>query len=1115
MGVEPSVAIHVGIDHHTRYRYDRLVKLSPHLIRLMPAPHTRTPVHHYHFSVSPNEHRLHWQQDPFGNRIARIVFPKPVHELVVDVKLIAEMTVINPFDFFVEKYADDFPFNYDALLRRELTPYFETVESGPHLMTWLESVDRRKQHIVDFLVHLNQRLQQDIDYNVRLDPGIQTCEETFEKRIGSCRDTGWLLVQILRHLGLAARFVSGYLVQLTADEKPLEGPAGTDKDFTDLHAWTEVYIPGAGWIGLDPTSGLFAGEGHIPLACTPDPVSAAPITGFSSPCEVSFDYHNVVKRVHEDPRVTKPYSDQQWAAIQKLGRQVDKTLQDLDVRLTMGGEPTFVSIDDMEGAQWNTEALGKHKRERAGVLLKHLKKAFAPGSLLHYGQGKWYPGEPLPRWALGCFWRKDGRALWRDDALLADEQKTYRVSHNDAARFSDSLARKLAIDPSYVVPAREDWIYYLWRESHQPVNVDKIAIAWAPQYRDDLSLALARGLNEPVGYALPVRWNWDTHAWQSGPWQFARNAMYLLPGNSPMGLRLPLNQLPFTDSTQVQHPVTPPLREPSGPAGIVDTPQPLAADASPDAVLERFQQIVAIPYTALCVEPRDGHLFIFMPAMDDFDRYGELLAAVEQTAADLKLAVLIEGYEPPAATVLDYFKVTPDPGVIEVNIHPATGCDELEHNTVTLYEQARRSRLGTEKFMLDGRHSGTGGGNHVTLGGCTPADSPFLRRPDLLRSLVTYWQHHPSLSYLFAGLFIGPTSQAPRVDERGMHLLDELEQSLDDVHGGVTPMQLDQSLRSFLADLTGNTHRAEFCIDKLYPFDRPKGRLGLVEFRAFEMPPHARMSLAQMLLLRALIAYFWQKPYCKPLVRWGTTLHDRFMLPHYVRRDFESVLQELRHAGFPMELGWYEPFFEFRFPVYGRVDYGGVTLELHMALEPWLVLGEETGAQRQARVVDSALERLELKCSHSDVDRYVITCNRRRLPLQATDQAGVYVAGVRYKAWKAAFGLHPTIEMHAPLVFDVFDLRLGRSIGGCVYHVTHPGGLNYDTFPVNAFEAEARRISRFWAWGHCAGDPPLPDWVNALKDYGTPQPPPSQREPAHEDNHAYPCTLDLRFRGRS
>jgi uncharacterized protein (DUF2126 family) len=1118
------MSIHIAIRHTTRYTFDRRVTLSPHVIRLRPAPYSRTPVLAYTMKVTPEKHFINWQQDPFGNYLARLVFPEATREFSVDVEVIADMTVINPFDYFVEESAEHWPFDYDAALKSELTPYLETEPAGPLLKAWLAEVSRERMQSNDFLVALNQRLQGDIAYTVRMEPGVQTPEETLDKALGSCRDSAWLLVQILRHLGLAARFVSGYLVQLTADEKSLDGPSGTDKDFTDLHAWAEVYLPGAGWVGLDPTSGLFASEGHIPLAATPQPSSAAPIAGFTDKCEVEFEFSNTVTRFREDPRVTLPYSDEQWSAIEALGHWVDETLQHQDVRLTHGGEPTFVSIDDMDAPEWNTAAHGEHKRERAEVLIRRLKDRLSPGALLHTGQGKWYPGEPLPRWALGLYWRRDGVPVWNNAALLAEAGWDYGHTHLDAQRFTETLALHLGLAGRYVQPAYEDALAALLQEAELPPNLDAShADLDDINLRGDLASKLSRGLNTPTGYVLPLAWGITTHNWMSAPWDTRRDRLYLLPGDSPMGLRLPLKSLLWVAEDEHEpwvevdpFAVQPPLADFHGEIAArfsALTPPTPPARTQPQHAAHTVA--VEVPRTALSVETRGGCLFVFMPPLATLEQYLALIAAIEATATVLKLPVAIEGYTPPTDSRIEKLLVTPDPGVIEVNIHPAHSWSQLIDTTTMVYEEARLSRLAAEKFMLDGRHAGTGGGNHVTLGGATPADSPFLRRPDLLASLVTYWQHHPALSYLFSGLFIGPTSQAPRVDEGRIERLYELEIAFQQMPVGNVPQPwlVDRLLRNLLTDLTGNTHRSEFCIDKLYSPDSSSGRLGLLEFRAFEMPPHARMSLAQMLLLRALVARFWRKPYKKPLVRWGTQLQDQWMLPHYLWADLKDVIADLNSEGFPFQTDWYLPFLEFRFPRYGTLQLENLQLELRTAIEPWHVLGEESTSLGTARYVDSSVERLQVKVNGLTDSRYALACNGRRVPLVPTGVHGEYVAGVRYRAWQPPSALHPTIGIHSPLVFDLIDTWNGRAIGGCTYRVVHPGGRSYETFPVNAMEAESRRHIRFQDWGHTAGSFTPPPWIAPLARFFPGGTPPGPMTPPAEDLPGeFPHTLDLRRR---
>jgi uncharacterized protein (DUF2126 family)/transglutaminase-like putative cysteine protease len=1115
------MAIRVALNHYTRYRYDRAISMSPHTVRLRPAPHCRTPIQAYSLNIFPKTHFINWQQDPFGNYLARLVFPEKTKEFSVEVDLVAEMVVINPFDFFVEEYAEKYPFTYEKGLAKELIPYLEIQEAGPRLLKWLEGVNRKPKTINDFLVDLNRRLQADIGYTIRMETGVQSCEETLEKARGSCRDSAWLLVQILRHLGLAARFVSGYLIQLVADVKSLDGPSGPEKDFTDLHAWTEVYVPGAGWLGLDPTSGLFASEGHIPLACTPQPSSAAPIAGATDKCKTDFYFHNRIKRIHEDPRVTKPYTEAQWQAITALGHQIDADLEADDVRLTMGGEPTFVSIDDMDGAQWNTAALGKHKRQLAGDLLIRLRQRFAPGSVLQYGQGKWYPGEPLPRWNLGCFWRKDGKAIWQHDKLLADETKPSHYTTKQAHQFIQTLVRYLDVKPSTIVTGYEDPLYYLWKEGNLPHNIDPSKHNLKNDLeRQRLTRLLSQGLHNPTGYVLPLR-KQDNGRWQTCPWLFKRGKMFLIPGDSPMGLRLPLDALPWVakEKRKIQHERSlfedhPPLQDSYTHRQSQWTkPSPKHEDIH-EQIVEEEEVEVDIIHTALCVEAREGRLYIFLPPLTDLEHYLDLIASIEKTANALNIPIFLEGYEPPQDPRLLRFGISPDPGVIEVNIHPANNWNELVHNTTVLYEEAHYARLGTEKFMQDGRHTGTGGGNHVTLGSSTPADSPLLRRPDLLRSLITYWQHHPSLSYLFSGLFVGPTCQAPRLDEARHESLYELEIAFERMPTGevAQPWLVDRLLRHLLVDLTGNTHRAEFCIDKLYSPDSASGRLGLLEMRAFEMPPHARMSLMQMLLIRALVARFWQQPYTGGrLVRWGTELHDRFMLPHYVRQDIKDVIKELQVFGYPFQLSWLDPFFEFRFPHYGTVNIQDIQLELQIAIEPWHVLGEEITAQGTARFVDSSVERLQVKISGMTDSRHILVCNGRFVPLHNTGTQGEYVAGIRYRAWQPPSGLHPTIPIDSPLVFDLVDTWNSRAIGGCTYHVVHPGGRGYEDFPVNAYAAESRRISRFKPFGHSPGviqPPPEMQKLAKFLPHGSLVGP--MEQPKEEPNQDYPYTLDLR-----
>ena len=1179
------MTIHVALNHVTHYRYDRLVTLGPQIVRLRPAPHCRTRIVSYSQRIEPAEHFCNWQQDPFANYMARLVVPERTREFKVTVDLVAEMAVYNPFDFFLEPSAEKIPFEYSRDSKAELAPYLATVPMTPLVDAYLKKIDKSKRRTIDFLVDINAMLYKDIRYLIRMEPGVQTPEQTLTLKSGSCRDSGWLLVQLMRHLGLAARFVSGYLIQLTPDVKAIDGPSGPSADFTDLHAWCEVYLPGAGWIGLDPTSGLLAGEGHIPLACTPQPSSAAPIEGGVDKSEVEFSHHMAVTRIYESPRVTKPYTDAQWEQVLDLGEQVDRDLMAGDVRLTMGGEPTFVADRDRDAPEWNTAALGPTKRGYANALVQKLRAQYGEGGFLHFGQGKWYPGEQLPRWALSVFWRKDGQPIWHNPDLFADERKSGVYSNADSGRFIRTLAGKLGLTDEFVKEGYEDTWYYLWRERRLPVNVDPFDARLGDELeRDRLRKVFDQGLTHVVGHVLPLTpgsaVGLGGTRWQTGPWFFRDERMYLIPGDSAMGYRLPLDSLPWTSEGDYPYfidrdtfdargdlpaartfaerygvargldvPATVAMQgvsgdqstvhaaslsvrgEPVEPPGGTQTPAVLGThvhgstssprtgidgdasdkDATPKAAQRtyvpatstllpaRFQSAHWLTRTALCVEARQGHLYIFMPPIAWLEDYLDLLTAVEATAEALDMKIVLEGYPPPRDPRLKLLQVTPDPGVIEVNIHPAYNWNELVEHTEFLYQAAFEEHLCAEKFALDGRHTGTGGGNHFVLGGATPADSPFLRKPELLSSLIAYWHNHPSLSYLFSGLFIGATSQAPRIDEARNDQLYELEIALSqieknrEIYGSeMPPWLVDRTLRNILIDVTGNTHRSEFCIDKLYSPDGPTGRLGLLELRAFEMPPHARMSIVQQLLLRALVARFWKQPKHHSLSRWGTALHDRFMLPTFIRMDFEDVLEDLampENGGYQFDPAWFAPHFEFRFPLFGEIAVRGMEVAIRGALEPWHVMGEEGAIGGTVRYVDSSLERLEVSVTGLNDARYVVTANGQALPLQPTGTVGHFVAGVRYKAWSPPSALHPSIQVHAPVTFDIVDTWMNKSLGGCQYHVQHPGGSNPSVFPINAYEAESRRLSRFLRMGHTPGRMVVaPATVN----------------------HEHPFTLDLR-----
>jgi uncharacterized protein (DUF2126 family) len=1048
------------IQHQSCYRYPRPAALGPHLVRLRPVSHCRAKIETYGLRIEQPAN-LRWQQDPSGNHVARLTFGEGVlvDRLDVLVELAVDIRPVNPFDFYLDGRAEKVPFAYPRETARDLLPFLDLADPSYAVGDRFAAFDAelpREGDTTSLIVALNTAVNRRIRYVIREESGIWTPEETLAEGRGSCRDSAVLLIALLRRRGLAARFVSGYLVQLTDEGMIPDAPKGVGRDVVDLHAWAEVYLPGAGWIGLDATSGLLCGEGHIPLACTAHPPFAAPMEGTSDVAATEVSFSMTVGRLGHEPRPTAPYTDEVWSDLVAAGERADARLADLGIVLTMGGEPTFNARENADLPEWNGDALGADKWQKGLALARELTKRLSPGAALLHRPGKHYPGESLPRWALDICGRADGVPLWSD---LAGEIGSAGPSLRDARRFAVALAARLGVG-DHVIEAFEDPWRFLQDEMNLPVDVDPLSAKLDdPEDRRRLARVLGRGLGREVGFVLPLAR--DGSAWRSDRWSFRRGHLFLLPGDSPLGLRLPLRSLgPGATIEVVEEPVSPP-----DPRRFPEDDAP-AQQAIPAPAKKPAPASLGIR-TALCVEVRDDALRVFLPPVATAADFIDLVGAVDAVRRELRLDALLEGYPPPSSPAIRRFSVTPDPGVLEVNIPPTQRTADYVALLEAVFDAALHAGLHAEKYLVDGRQAGSGGGNHLTLGGVTPQQSPFLRRPDLLASFLTFFQHHPSLSYMFTGLFVGPTSQAPRLDEARHDALYELEIALRrafEAAGDATPPPpwlADMLFRHLLVDVSGNTHRAEICIDKLFAPDGPHGRQGLIELRAFEMPPHVRMSVAQMILARSIVAALAREPYDRPLARYGQLLHDRYLLPFWMWRDFEDVLAFLADRGHPLPVDGYRPFIDLRCPVVGNLVAGDVRLEVRNAIEPWHVLGEEATATGTTRYVDSSVERIEILADGLVAERHRVLVNGQVLPLVPTGKAAQYVGGVRFRAWAPPHSLHPHLGIHHPVRLDVLDTWGKRSLGACAYHVWHPEGRAFDAPPLTRFEAAARRAQRF------------------------------------------------------
>jgi uncharacterized protein (DUF2126 family)/transglutaminase-like putative cysteine protease len=1053
--------VRVVIQHRSRYVYPRPARLGPQVIRLRPADHARARIEHYQLVIEP-EHRLHWQRDPHGNHLARVTFKAGQAAAALDVlvEIAVDIRPSNPFDFFIDQRAKQLPFAYPDGLDAELAPYLDTGDPayrlgrrGIELLAELPATG----DTLGVLVGLNSRVRERIAYVIRDEPGVWTPEETLGHGRGSCRDTAVLLVALMRARGFAARFVSGYLVQLTDEGMIPDEPRGVDRDVIDLHAWAEVYVPGGGWIGFDGTSGLLCGEGHIPLAATASPGHAAPLEGTSDVAASEAVFTTHIARLGHEARPTAPYPDEVWAALEAGGERADAALAAAGLEVWIGGEPTFTARTDQAQPEWQGGALGPDKWLRGRRLARELRDRLAPGGLILHRAGKHYPGESLPRWALDVIARRGGPPLWperptRSTVADAAVAPSTAASVEAARRFGEALAAALGV-ASELHPAFEDPWEVVRAEAGLPIDVDpRTAGLDDPEQRRRLSRILDRGAGGVVGWVLPLARTEMPDAreasdapWRTERWKLRRDHLFLLWGDSSIGLRLPLGSITGA--------------EPPEWAGAPDLPDP-RRDVPPDGAPDRGEDAPGIR-TALAIEPRDGELWVFLPPVAQFTDFCALIAAIDRAREATGLAVELEGYAPPPSPDRLRFAVTPDPGVLEVNLPPAATCREATALYHAMFDAGLAAGLTAERHLLDGRTAGTGGGNHITIGGPTAERSPWLVRPDLLASLLTFTQHHPSLSYLFTGLFVGPTSQAPRVDEARHDALYELEIALPRLYDAPPAWQVDALLRHLLVDIAGSTHRAEISIDKLFDPETPYGRQGLVELRAFEMPPHPRMLAAQAILVRALVAAFTAAPYRHPLVRWGQELHDRFLLPYYLWHDFEDVLAHLAAHGVALPTDGYRPFVELRCPLAGAIEVGPARVEVRSAIEPWHVLGEEATQHGTARYVDSSVERLELRTIGLDPERYAVCVNRVVLPLRPAAGRDVRVGGVRFRAWCPPHALHPHLGIHHPLRIDVIDTWGQRGVAGAAYHVWHPEGRGFDAPPLTRVEADARRIRRF------------------------------------------------------
>ncbi len=1037
------MTMRVALNHHIGYVFDCQIDPTTLWLRLRPAPHTDALVEAYSLKVHAAQPWLTWVRDPFENHLGRLDLPEPFVRIGFDVDVIVDLDRVNPFDFFVEPSANDFPFEYSDQLRKELMPYLHRERCGPIFADWLAELDRSPRYLVEFLTQMKDHVCEKLGWQSPMDAKPIDLDAVIGQGGGSASELAWVLTQSLRAVGLAARITSGYLISLTTDDN---GDVSEDEsaDNACMHAWSEVFVPGAGWIGLDPSLGTFTAENHVPLASAPDPFRTVPLVGIDEQHVASYQNDIRLRRL-KPTEPGKPISETHWRDIMACGRYLDDKLSGEQIGLCTSAEVNFVSAVNSAAPEWTNQTLGTDKLRAAYALLNRLRTRWAPGGTVHVCQGEHIQGELSARWQLSCCYRSDAQPLWRNGELLASCQNLPGcATSGDARQLAEMLAAKLGLDTQFVIPAHEDPLHQLTINPTLLRDAPRGDELVDPLQRQQLANRLSTPQADPAGYVLPLRWDFRTESWTSGVWKFRRDGLHLLPGDFALGFRLPLQSLAKHATEPDDIAIEPSLFEEKP-----RLPEVYGEVFARQIEIDRSREEIEIadrggngraPRTAICVEPRDGVLHVFLPPIHYAEHYVGLIAAIESAVETLGLAVVLEGYPPPQDPRLKRFVLEPDNGLLRLFLPAVSSWQEQSELYETAYAQADQVGLDCEH---GGRRDDTSlrpnSYTTLTLGGPTPAESPFLNRPQILRSLIAYWQNHPSLSYFFSGTLIGPSGNAPRPDEGRDDALYELGIALERFpHDSKLPWVPDRLLRHLLADASGNMHRAEIRVDQLYAPERQSRRLGQIMLRSFDMPPHPRLASLQALLVRALIAHFSRQPYTKPPVAWQSALHDRFLLPQVLWDDLGTIIGDLGESELPLQHEWFAPLLEINYPKLGSVQIGDITLELRRAHEPWPLLAEEVSAGSMARFIDVANERIQVRVIGMPPDRYVLVCNHELVPLHRSTVQGEYVAGVRYKVCQPPSTLHPTVAPTTALVFDLIDTWTGRAIGGCTYYPAPP-----------------------------------------------------------------------------